>query len=458
MQLFRQILFRLLVLAVFFVWVQPAAAGNHRAGTLHVSPVLGHWMDYYVANRLDDGPLWGVRGGLDFCPVLGIEGFYMRGPSEISPDDTPGKLKQSARYDAYGVGARITLPLGPVVPFFSVSTGRAEMQLDSPIRDINGEPVSVEKNEKRKLLVFGAGFECFVNRHLGLRFEAYDHYLDRDFIDGDLRGDRKNHNLEVGAGITILFGRVEKKVVDSDSDGIPDEKDQCPGTPLGVEVYSNGCPIDKDQDGVPDYLDRCPDTPAGTRVDEQGCPVEKKAVEKPVPPADKDGDGIIDQLDIEPNTPKGAVVDASGRTVDSDSDGVPDGIDKCPDSPPNLPVDEKGCSRVTPQEFYLEVLFPSNRAQVGARFFGDMVRIAQLMKLAPKVELELIGYTDNLGSLESNLRLSERRARAVRDYLVSEGVAEGRLELLAGGEFPVEPGKPARDKSLQRCVIVRLKH
>lgn len=60
---------------------------------------------------------------------------------------------------------------------------------------------------------------------------------------------------------------------DSDNDGVPNTKDQCPGTPEGVKVDTHGCPIDSDGDGVPDYLDRCPDTPRGVKVNARGCPV-----------------------------------------------------------------------------------------------------------------------------------------------------------------------------------------
>lgn len=61
------------------------------------------------------------------------------------------------------------------------------------------------------------------------------------------------------------------QVFDADQDGVYDHKDKCPGTPSGVTVDKNGCPIDSDGDGVPDSLDRCSDTPRGARVDSRGC-------------------------------------------------------------------------------------------------------------------------------------------------------------------------------------------
>ena len=60
-------------------------------------------------------------------------------------------------------------------------------------------------------------------------------------------------------------------VLDSDKDGVPDNKDKCPNTPKGVKVDVFGCPLDADRDGVPDYRDQCPNTPLGATVDARGC-------------------------------------------------------------------------------------------------------------------------------------------------------------------------------------------
>ncbi|MDR5898363.1 OmpA family protein [Halomonas vilamensis] len=74
---------------------------------------------------------------------------------------------------------------------------------------------------------------------------------------------------EVPAGVAV---DAEGCPLDSDGDGVPDYRDQCPGTPAGVAVDAKGCPLDSDGDGVPDYRDQCPDTPAGVEVNALGCP------------------------------------------------------------------------------------------------------------------------------------------------------------------------------------------
>ena len=67
---------------------------------------------------------------------------------------------------------------------------------------------------------------------------------------------------------TSEFSELDK--LDTDGDGILDTYDNCPGTPTGVKVTPDGCPIDTDEDGVPDYKDEEPNTKKGAFVNEKG--------------------------------------------------------------------------------------------------------------------------------------------------------------------------------------------
>lgn len=60
-------------------------------------------------------------------------------------------------------------------------------------------------------------------------------------------------------------------VADADQDGVADDADKCAGTPAGVQVDADGCPLDGDKDAVADYLDKCPTTAEAVVVDETGC-------------------------------------------------------------------------------------------------------------------------------------------------------------------------------------------
>ena len=93
---------------------------------------------------------------------------------------------------------------------------------------------------------------------------------------------------------------------DTDGDGVPDSKDNCPSTP---GVAPDGCPpkpADADNDGVADNADKCPGTKAGASVDASGCSPDQ------LKPPDADGDGVPDSADTCPGTAPGAAVDAHG--------------------------------------------------------------------------------------------------------------------------------------------------
>jgi outer membrane protein OmpA-like peptidoglycan-associated protein len=136
-------------------------------------------------------------------------------------------------------------------------------------------------------------------------------------------------NFGANVGLSLMLG--SKPILDSDGDGVLDNKDRCPDTPAGASVDARGCPSDSDGDGVPDGVDRCPTTVAGAAVDSRGCS------------QDTDGDNIPDGLDRCPDTPAGVLVDARGCPKDSDNDGIPDGLDRCSDTPRGATVDALGC-------------------------------------------------------------------------------------------------------------------
>ena len=211
----------------------------------------------------------------------------------------------------------------------------------------------------------------------------------------------------------VFFTVAERR--DTDGDGVYDDEDRCPGTPPGTPVDARGCPLDSDNDGVTDDKDRCPGTPAGIQVDAAGCPL------------DSDGDGVFDYQDLCPGTPRGQKVDAKGCSLDSDHDGVPDGDDACPGTPAGAKVDAKGC-------WVLEgVTFDTASAKIRPTSSGRLDRAADVLKSNPVLRVEVQGHTDNVGRAAYNQKLSEARAKAVRQYLIGKGVAADRMTAVGYG-------------------------
>ncbi len=226
--------------------------------------------------------------------------------------------------------------------------------------------------------------------------------------------------------------------LDSDGDGVPDYLDKCPGTPKGLEVDCDGCPPDSDGDGVPDYRDKCPGTPRGVKVDSDGCPL------------DSDGDGVPDYRDRCPGTPLGVKVDKDGCPLDSDGDGVPDYRDKCPGTPQGALVDEDGCWTIG------DTLFDFDKYNVKAEYHSVLDQVATVFKKNPSLKVEIQGHTDNFGTRSYNQKLSDRRARAVMNYLVKSGIDQKRLSAV-GYDFsrPRASNETAAGRALNRRVQFR---
>jgi OOP family OmpA-OmpF porin len=274
-----------------------------------------------------------------------------------------------------------------------------------------------------------------------------------DYLDDFKIGTSNDMLYTLNAGLSYYFNRVQ----DSDGDGVPDSKDMCPNTPLGVKVDEFGCPLDSDGDGVPDYLDKCPNTPAGVKVDATGCPL------------DSDGDGVPDYLDKCPNTPAGVKVDATGCPLDSDGDGVPDYLDKCPNTPAGVQVDADGCPIkketvviVQPPEIESLVLsgdanFEFNKAALLPNAYPVLDSLVGTMKKHNEYKWEVGGYTDGVGSVNYNLGLSQRRAQAVVDYLITKGVNSNNLKVVGYGKSnPIATNDTPEGRAMNRRVEIKV--
>ncbi|MDR3668488.1 MAG: OmpA family protein [Ignavibacteriaceae bacterium] len=287
----------------------------------------------------------------------------------------------------------------------------------------------------------------------GAAFDAYYFVgvavlLGGGYVDSDNDGvpDYMDKCPGTPAGVKVdMFGCP----LDSDGDGVPDYLDNCPNTPHGVAVDSHGCPLDADGDGVPDYLDKCPNTPAGVKVDAEGCPL------------DSDGDGVPDYLDKCPNTPKGVAVDKDGCPLDSDGDGVPDYLDKCPNTPKGTKVDANGCP-VMKEEFKHFKLsgdanFNSGKSVLLPAAYPVLDKLADAMVSNPNYKWSVEGYTDSKGKDASNIKLSEKRAQAVVDYLVSKGVNKNVFTIKGFGKAnPVADNKTEEGRAKNRRVEIKI--
>lgn len=160
---------------------------------------------------------------------------------------------------------------------------------------------------------------------------------------------------------------------------------------------------------------------------------------------------------------------------DDDGDGVKNSIDKCPDTPKGVPVDATGCPLTPPapppvvvEEVVIvkeevivinDVLFEFDSARLTAADKSKLDLIAtRLKREAPSAQLHVSGHTDSVGRDAYNQKLSEKRAMAVTDYLVSSGIPRSAFVSVEGdGEArPVADNATAAGRSLNRRVEIKI--
>lgn len=301
----------------------------------------------------------------------------------------------------------------------------------------------------------GAGFNVWFTDNLGLNLETkYKHTFESNII----------QHWQHSAGIVVKFGGTDtdgdgifdkddacpevfglaefKGCPDSDNDGIIDSEDACPNT-AGLAAL-NGCP-DADGDGIADKNDACPNE-KGTKAN-NGCP-------------DTDGDGVIDSKDECPSV-AGPVANNGCPWPDVDGDGVLDKDDDCPKVAGT--VANKGCPEITAvevaklDELFKTVYFDTGKDTFKADTYSKLDTAAEIMAKYSTAKFAIGGHTDSVGSDTLNQKLSEKRANAVKSYLVSKGVSASNLTATGYGEdMPIASNNTRAGRAENRRVEVKL--
>ncbi len=89
--------------------------------------------------------------------------------------------------------------------------------------------------------------------------------------------------------------------------------------------------------------------------------------------------------------------------------------------------------------------------------YGELERLADLLKNNPNMNIRIEGHTDNVGRPEDLQRLSEQRAQAIRDFLVSRSIAPERIESIGfGASRPVNDNSTEELRAQNRRVEIRV--
>lgn len=155
-----------------------------------------------------------------------------------------------------------------------------------------------------------------------------------------------------------------------------------------------------------------------------------------------------------------APVSKPAERLDSDGDGVYDDMDQCPGTASNLKVDANGCPMTLTKSVSIElkVNFDNNSAVVKEAYFAEIQRVAEFMGQYANTQVEVQGHTDDRGAAAYNQQLSQRRADAVAQVLISQfGVAADRVSAKGYGEDqPIASNDAIEGRAANRRVVAEI--
>lgn len=377
---------------------------DHRKGDRHFRGSMNHF-NGLIRFHLDNGSI--LSEDAKFAPFL----FTGAGLNRIfkSPTD--------ARWLSKDPKTVFNFPLGVGVNYDM--SDRFTLQWKSSWNFMGTDLMdNAERPGQKKL-----NNDQFVYHNIGV---VYNFYQPNPDIDGDGVLNRDDECKEVA-------GPMENKGCpwpDTDGDGVPDIDDKCPETPGTLK----GCP-DTDEDGIQDSKDDCPKEkgPKATK----GCP-------------DTDKDGVKDSED---KCPEVYGLKKFDGCPDSDGDGIVDSEDKCPNEAGDK--DRQGCP--APKEKVLDVIyFEFDSYALTNESIKKLKAVATTIKGGTYSKIQISGNTDNVGPENMNKRISELRAKNVKNFLILHGATEDMFEVVYyGDKKPVESNATPEGRAKNRRTEIK---
>ena len=114
-------------------------------------------------------------------------------------------------------------------------------------------------------------------------------------------------------------------------------------------------------------------------------------------------------------------------------------------------------------EFYSEIIeltnlyFSSNEYLIKEENKKDLKKIIEFLLSDKSINIEIAGHTDNIGDQFKNQKLSERRARSVKEFLVKNGIREERIICIGYGELqPIVNNSNNESRAKNRRIEIRI--
>lgn len=103
------------------------------------------------------------------------------------------------------------------------------------------------------------------------------------------------------------------------------------------------------------------------------------------------------------------------------------------------------------------ILFEFDKALVKKDSYGELQSLVNLLQMNPSLKVSLEGHTDAMGSESYNINLSKNRVNAVKDFLIYNGIPEGRIIIEHHGETkPRQSNETTEGRQSNRRVDIRI--
>jgi len=298
-------------------------------------------------------------------------------------------------------------------PYFYLGVGVVRYDLDEQfIRTNDVEPIS-----SGMILPVGAGAQYKLSDGMALEMSGGYTYTMLDALNGAILEKGNDAYLTAMVGLTM-----------GDFSSEPTR----PVKPTPTPMPKPEAPADQDGDGLTDQ--------------------DEKTVYFTNPlMADSDGDGLSDGDEIKVFRTDPNKADSDGGSI-GDGDEVGRGTDPLDASDDVAEMEERAILDLTGISLPV-VNFPLGGLAISAGEQQKLNDAAMMLKQNAGILVELQGYTDNVGYSADNLRLSRKRAKVVKGYLVKQGVAGWRMTVKPFGEkMPVAPNDTPEGRAQNRRV------
>ena len=230
-----------------------------------------------------------------------------------------------------------------------------------------------------------------------------------DPLKADTDGDGLNDGEEV------LKYKTNPLNADTDNDGLNDGDEV-------IKYKTDPNKADTDGDGLKDG-----EEVHGVNVDLKvaGIPAETKLCKTDPLNPDTDGDGLKDGEEV-------MTYKTDPLNVDTDGGTINDGVEVKRGTNPLDPADD--VVKIGVPVILDGITFATGKSDITPQSENTLRKALKTLQTYSDISVEISGHTDNVGSDASNQKLSERRANAVRDWLVREGINPDRITAVGYGE------------------------